>query len=173
MKYQRLAIDSHCENRFPLDAFWEMGIYSSAKIPGFIERAKIQFSHRWVNWESICRALGIYPADAGRCRPGRMGEQQDGMGKFMIGCQAPTGFLLLSGCLDPLLLCATSSDLPPPGRKNEGVGSLREVCWYFRRFFAATPGFGPLLIWGIVGNLRDFAKLSLPIRASVAQASGL
>ncbi|QDU54642.1 hypothetical protein Pan181_08250 [Aeoliella mucimassa] len=53
--YQRLAIDSHRENRFPLDAFWEMGIYSSAKTTGFVESSQIQFSHRWVNWESIRR----------------------------------------------------------------------------------------------------------------------
>ncbi|QDU57574.1 hypothetical protein Pan181_37920 [Aeoliella mucimassa] len=50
---KRLAISAQRENRFPLDAFWEVGIYSSAKTTGFIERAKIQFSHRWVNWESI------------------------------------------------------------------------------------------------------------------------
>ncbi|QDU54251.1 hypothetical protein Pan181_04310 [Aeoliella mucimassa] len=50
---QRLAIDSHRENRFPLDAFWEMGIYWGAKTAGFAAWAKIQFSHRWVNWESI------------------------------------------------------------------------------------------------------------------------
>ncbi|QDU54110.1 hypothetical protein Pan181_02900 [Aeoliella mucimassa] len=57
---KRLAIDSHCENRFPLDAFWERGIYSGAKTTGFAEWARIQFSHRWENWESICPALGIY-----------------------------------------------------------------------------------------------------------------
>ncbi|QDU56944.1 hypothetical protein Pan181_31560 [Aeoliella mucimassa] len=60
--YQRLAIDSHRENRFPLDAFWEMGIYSGAKTTGFAVWARIQFSHRWVNWESICPAVGIYSA---------------------------------------------------------------------------------------------------------------
>ncbi|QDU54919.1 hypothetical protein Pan181_11040 [Aeoliella mucimassa] len=43
--YQRLAIDPHCDNRFPLDAFWEMGIYSSAKTTGFAECVEIQFSH--------------------------------------------------------------------------------------------------------------------------------
>ncbi|QDU59103.1 hypothetical protein Pan181_53440 [Aeoliella mucimassa] len=52
---KRLAMDSHRENRFPLDAFWEMGIYSSSKTAGFVVCAEIQFSHRWVNWESICR----------------------------------------------------------------------------------------------------------------------
>ncbi|QDU58799.1 hypothetical protein Pan181_50390 [Aeoliella mucimassa] len=57
---KRLAIDSHRKNRFPLDAFWEMGIYSGAKTTGFVARAEIQFSHRWVNWESICPAVGIY-----------------------------------------------------------------------------------------------------------------
>ncbi|QDU58932.1 hypothetical protein Pan181_51730 [Aeoliella mucimassa] len=58
--YQRLAIDSQRKNRFPLDAFWEMGIYSGAKTTGFVEYAQIQFSHRWVNWESICPTVGIY-----------------------------------------------------------------------------------------------------------------
>ncbi|QDU56633.1 hypothetical protein Pan181_28430 [Aeoliella mucimassa] len=69
--YQRLAIDSHRENRFPSDAFWEMGIYSRAKTTIFVEWVRIQFSHRWVNWESIaqrwesiCRAMGIYFAQA-------------------------------------------------------------------------------------------------------------
>ncbi|QDU56071.1 hypothetical protein Pan181_22740 [Aeoliella mucimassa] len=47
---KRLAIDSHRENRFPLDAFWEMGIYSRAKTACFVVWAKIQFSHQWVNW---------------------------------------------------------------------------------------------------------------------------
>ncbi|QDU57490.1 hypothetical protein Pan181_37070 [Aeoliella mucimassa] len=51
--YQRLAIDSRRENRFPLDAFLGMGIYSGAKTTGFIACVPIQFSHRWVNWESI------------------------------------------------------------------------------------------------------------------------
>ncbi|QDU54764.1 hypothetical protein Pan181_09470 [Aeoliella mucimassa] len=46
---KRLAIYSHCENRFPLDAFWEMGIYSVAKTTGFVECVQIQFSHRWEN----------------------------------------------------------------------------------------------------------------------------
>ncbi|QDU58252.1 hypothetical protein Pan181_44850 [Aeoliella mucimassa] len=55
VSYQRLAIDSHCENRFPLEAFWEMRIYSGAKTTGFVEWAIIQFSHRWVNWESILK----------------------------------------------------------------------------------------------------------------------
>ncbi|QDU56126.1 hypothetical protein Pan181_23300 [Aeoliella mucimassa] len=50
---KRLAVLSHCENRFPLDAFWEMGIYSQPKTTGFVEPAEIQFSHRWENWESI------------------------------------------------------------------------------------------------------------------------
>ncbi|QDU57247.1 hypothetical protein Pan181_34610 [Aeoliella mucimassa] len=58
--HQRLAISAQRENRFPLDAFWEMGIYSSAKTTGFTEYAVIQFSHRWVNWESICSAVGMY-----------------------------------------------------------------------------------------------------------------
>ncbi|QDU58195.1 hypothetical protein Pan181_44280 [Aeoliella mucimassa] len=57
---KRLAIDSQRENRFPLDAFWEMGIYSGAKTTGFVACVRIQFSHPWVNWESICPALGIY-----------------------------------------------------------------------------------------------------------------
>ncbi|QDU57716.1 hypothetical protein Pan181_39380 [Aeoliella mucimassa] len=50
---KQLTIDSQRGNRFPLDAFWEMGIYSRAKNPGFVAWAEIQFSHRWVNWESI------------------------------------------------------------------------------------------------------------------------
>ncbi|QDU58663.1 hypothetical protein Pan181_49020 [Aeoliella mucimassa] len=50
---KRLAIDSRRENRFPLDAFWEMGIYLGVKTTGFVECVQIQFSHRWVNWESI------------------------------------------------------------------------------------------------------------------------
>ncbi|QDU57510.1 hypothetical protein Pan181_37270 [Aeoliella mucimassa] len=50
---KRLAIDSHRKNRFPLDAFWRMGIYSGAKTTGFVACVPIQFSHRWVNWESI------------------------------------------------------------------------------------------------------------------------
>ncbi|QDU58613.1 hypothetical protein [Aeoliella mucimassa] len=53
---KRLATARHRENRFPLDAFWEMGIYSLAKTSGFTEYAQIQFSHRWVNWESILAA---------------------------------------------------------------------------------------------------------------------
>ncbi|QDU57634.1 hypothetical protein Pan181_38530 [Aeoliella mucimassa] len=57
---KRLAINSQRENRFPLDALLGMGIYSGAKTTGFIAWATIQFSHRWVNWESICPALGIY-----------------------------------------------------------------------------------------------------------------
>ncbi|QDU57390.1 hypothetical protein Pan181_36060 [Aeoliella mucimassa] len=50
---KRLATARHCEYRFPLDVFWEMGIYSRAKTTGFVAWAEIQFSHRWVNWESI------------------------------------------------------------------------------------------------------------------------
>ncbi|QDU58733.1 hypothetical protein Pan181_49730 [Aeoliella mucimassa] len=50
---KRLAIDSPRENRFPLDAFLGMGIYSQPKTTGFVECVLIQFSHRWVNWESI------------------------------------------------------------------------------------------------------------------------
>ncbi|QDU58151.1 hypothetical protein Pan181_43780 [Aeoliella mucimassa] len=50
---KRFAIDTQRENRFPLDAFLEMGIYSRDETTGFIESAEIQFSHRWVNWESI------------------------------------------------------------------------------------------------------------------------
>ncbi|QDU53977.1 hypothetical protein Pan181_01560 [Aeoliella mucimassa] len=53
--HKRLAIPSPWENRFPSDAFWEMGIYSGTKTAGFVAWAKIQFSHRWVNWESICK----------------------------------------------------------------------------------------------------------------------
>ncbi|QDU59030.1 hypothetical protein Pan181_52710 [Aeoliella mucimassa] len=52
---KRLAIDSHRGNRYPLDAFWEMGIYFVVKTTGFVVWAKIQFSHRWVNWESIAQ----------------------------------------------------------------------------------------------------------------------
>ncbi|QDU53855.1 hypothetical protein Pan181_00330 [Aeoliella mucimassa] len=54
---KRLATARRRENRFPLDAFWEMGIYSRSKTAGFVAWAEIQFSHRWVNWESIreCR----------------------------------------------------------------------------------------------------------------------
>ncbi|QDU57091.1 hypothetical protein Pan181_33050 [Aeoliella mucimassa] len=63
---KRLAIDSQRENRFPLDAFWEMGIYLRAKTTGFVACVQIQFSHRWVNWESICPALGIYCLVVGR-----------------------------------------------------------------------------------------------------------
>ncbi|QDU58960.1 hypothetical protein Pan181_52010 [Aeoliella mucimassa] len=63
---KQLAIDSHRENRFPLDAFWEMGIYSGAKTTGFVEWVQIQFSHRWVNWESI----PCYPATV----PPKVGE---------------------------------------------------------------------------------------------------
>ncbi|QDU55526.1 hypothetical protein Pan181_17180 [Aeoliella mucimassa] len=62
---QRLATTPHRENRFPLDAFLGMGIYSSAKTTGFVECVQIQFSHRWVNWESICPAVGIYPSQRG------------------------------------------------------------------------------------------------------------
>ncbi|QDU55496.1 hypothetical protein Pan181_16860 [Aeoliella mucimassa] len=50
---KRLAIDTHGDNRFPLDAFCRMGIYSQAKTTGFVECVQIQFSHWWVNWESI------------------------------------------------------------------------------------------------------------------------
>ncbi|QDU57335.1 hypothetical protein Pan181_35500 [Aeoliella mucimassa] len=50
---KRLATAGDRENRFPSDAFWEMGIYSGAKTTGFAVWAQIQFSHRWVNWESI------------------------------------------------------------------------------------------------------------------------
>ncbi|QDU58469.1 hypothetical protein Pan181_47060 [Aeoliella mucimassa] len=67
---KRLAIDSHGSNRFPLDAFWGMGIYSSAKTTGFVECVEIQFSHRWVNWESIrkrwesiCSPMGNYRSE--------------------------------------------------------------------------------------------------------------
>ena len=45
----------HRENRFPLDAFLGMGIYSWPKCTGFVVCAQIQFFHRWVNWESIAR----------------------------------------------------------------------------------------------------------------------
>ncbi|QDU56175.1 hypothetical protein Pan181_23800 [Aeoliella mucimassa] len=67
--HQRLAIDTHRENRFPLDAILEMGIYSQPKTTGFVAWAKIQFSHRWVNWESICAAVGIYCAQPSRLAP--------------------------------------------------------------------------------------------------------
>ncbi|QDU57220.1 hypothetical protein Pan181_34340 [Aeoliella mucimassa] len=50
---KRLAISAQRENRFPLDAFWEMGIYSRLKTTGFVACVQIQFSHRWENWESI------------------------------------------------------------------------------------------------------------------------
>ncbi|QDU55358.1 hypothetical protein Pan181_15470 [Aeoliella mucimassa] len=50
---KRLTVNAQRENRFPLDAFWEMGIYSRPKTTGFVECVQIQFSHRWVNWESI------------------------------------------------------------------------------------------------------------------------
>ncbi|QDU58923.1 hypothetical protein Pan181_51640 [Aeoliella mucimassa] len=68
---KRLAMDSHCENRFPFDAFWEMGIYSRPKTTGFVEWAEIQFSHRWENWESICPAVGIYSRAPMQSRSGR------------------------------------------------------------------------------------------------------
>ncbi|QDU56423.1 hypothetical protein Pan181_26320 [Aeoliella mucimassa] len=88
--YQRLTIDSHCENRFPLDAFWGMGIYSGAKTTGFVDWAPIQFSHRWVSWESICVAVGIYPAQRGgktrppadRCRSERLESSRGGQPGF-------------------------------------------------------------------------------------------
>ncbi|QDU54735.1 hypothetical protein Pan181_09180 [Aeoliella mucimassa] len=51
--YQRLAISAPRKNRFPLDAFLGMGIYSQPKTTGFAACVQIQFSHRWVNWESI------------------------------------------------------------------------------------------------------------------------
>ncbi|QDU58272.1 hypothetical protein Pan181_45050 [Aeoliella mucimassa] len=100
---KRLAIDSHRKNRFPLDAFWEMGIYSSAKTTGFAECVQIQFSHRWVNWESICPAVGIYPHREGRLAPCGDLADQDGLeirrkGRANIGCQAATSNLFIFLC---------------------------------------------------------------------------
>ncbi|QDU56360.1 hypothetical protein Pan181_25690 [Aeoliella mucimassa] len=62
---KRLASVTRRENRFPLDAFWGMGIYSQSKTTGFIAWAQIQFSHRWENWESIRERWESIPSESG------------------------------------------------------------------------------------------------------------
>ncbi|QDU53959.1 hypothetical protein Pan181_01380 [Aeoliella mucimassa] len=78
--HKRLAILSQWENRFPSDAFWGMGIYSWPKTAGFAECVPNQFSHRWVNWESIRERWETIRISAWgrllRCPPAKMTPRQ-------------------------------------------------------------------------------------------------
>ncbi|QDU58867.1 hypothetical protein Pan181_51070 [Aeoliella mucimassa] len=89
--HQRLAISAQRENRFPLDALLGMGIYSRPKTASFVAWAEIQFSHRWVNWESICPAVGIY------CRRGNLfGKTGELSHLGELERALPAGFMELS-----------------------------------------------------------------------------